>query len=399
MFYHDLKMQPLIYQDDLGRFAASVEAARDGTKKIESCMEGKLLDLHTDKSCLMLFGSKSQIKSAQEELEQNPIKLYGKALKEKLKEKYLGDIIHRDGNAASVEATVKDRYGRILVGTFEIRKVVEDCRSQKVGGIKAGLQLWETSYIPSLLNNCKTWVEISEETVNKLEGLQNLFYRILLNVPRTTPKASLSWELGGLKMKWRIIKEKLIFIKHILQLESSALAKQILEIQVQENLPGLSKECKEFIDLLNLPNIFELELTSQEWKSLVKKAVKKANANELKEQMLSYKKVKDRKITKDNYGLKPYIETLSLHQARLVFKHRASMSQFVKMNYKGSKAYKAEGWKCEECCKLDTEDHLLDCSGYKELRKNLDLENELELSEYLYKIYEKRKTNNTVTRI
>ena len=69
------------------------------------------------------------------------------------------------------------------------------------------------------------------------------------------------------------------------------------------------------------------------------------------------------------------------------------------MNYNGSKAYNAEGWKCEECCKLDTEDHLLDCSGYKELRKNLDLENELELSEYLYKIYEKRKTNNTVTRI
>ena len=32
---------------------------------------------------------------------------------------------------------------------------------------------WETAYIPSLLNNCQTWIEISDTTVNKLEKLQN----------------------------------------------------------------------------------------------------------------------------------------------------------------------------------------------------------------------------------
>ena len=128
------------------RFSTFVQAAQDGTRKIESCMESKLLDLHSDKSCFMIFGSARKKKAAHDELDANPIKLYDNPMKEKVKEKYLEDLIHSDGNLASVQATVNDRYGRILVGTFEIR-------SKQVGGIKAGIQLWETAYITSLLNN------------------------------------------------------------------------------------------------------------------------------------------------------------------------------------------------------------------------------------------------------
>ena len=140
-------------------------------------MESKLLDLHSDKSCFLIIGNQSQRKIAHKELETNPIRLYGKPMKEKQKEKYLGDFIHNEGNSASAEATVTDRYGRILVGALEIRHIVENSRSQQVGGIKAGMHLWETSYIPSLLNNCQTWVEISGDTVEQLEELQNKFFR------------------------------------------------------------------------------------------------------------------------------------------------------------------------------------------------------------------------------
>ena len=181
-------------------------------------------------------------------------------MKEKRKEKYLGDFIDGNGNKASVEATVVDRYGRILDGTFQIRQVVEDCRSNALGGIKAGVELWEIAYIPSLLNNCQTWVEIGNDTIDKLEELQNTFFRSLLSVPRTTPKPALIWELGCLKMKWRIIQQKLIFMNHILHLEPESLAWQVQEIEEKENLPGLTQECKEQIEKLNLPNIFKVNI-------------------------------------------------------------------------------------------------------------------------------------------
>ena len=113
------------------------------------------------------------------------------------------------------------------MGAFEIMQVVEDCRSQRVGGAKAGLDLWETAFIPSLLNNCETWVEASDNTIEKLEELQNKFYRNLLSVPRTTPKPSLIWEMGGMKMKWRIIQKKLIFMNHVLHLGQDSLARQV----------------------------------------------------------------------------------------------------------------------------------------------------------------------------
>ena len=73
---------------DLGRFANSIQSAQDGTMKIESCMESKLLDLHADKSCLILIGNPDQRKATQMELKLNPIKLYGKIMKEKQSEKY-----------------------------------------------------------------------------------------------------------------------------------------------------------------------------------------------------------------------------------------------------------------------------------------------------------------------
>ena len=76
--------------------------------------------------------------------------------------RYLGDYIHNDWNTVSAEATVGDWYCWTLVGGMEIRQVIECCRSQQVGCLKAGMHPWETTHIPSLLNNCQTWVEISE---------------------------------------------------------------------------------------------------------------------------------------------------------------------------------------------------------------------------------------------
>ena len=56
VFYYDVKLQPLIYQDDLGRFASSKTEAQAGNEMIEACMETKVLDLHQDKSCFILIG-------------------------------------------------------------------------------------------------------------------------------------------------------------------------------------------------------------------------------------------------------------------------------------------------------------------------------------------------------
>ena len=208
----------------------------------------------------------------------------------------------------------------------------------------------------------------------------------LLNVPRTTPKPSLIWEMGGMKMKWRIIQKKLIFMNHVMHLDEGSLARQIQEVQEKKNLPGLTQECKELISSLKLPCIFTEKMPKPKWKILVKASVEEANEEEIRDAMKGYKKLRNRKIIADEYGLKEYTKELSLYESRTIFKHRTSMTQFVKLNYKGTPKYRQQGWKCDECLCLDSEDHLLWCGGYENLRTGLDLENYKQLSLYLHRI-------------
>ena len=91
IYYYDVRLQPLIYQDDLGKFSSCRLDAQAGNDRIEACMETKLLDLHPDKSCYILIGNKRSTLEISQELKQYPLTLYGKDMKEKVSEKNLGD--------------------------------------------------------------------------------------------------------------------------------------------------------------------------------------------------------------------------------------------------------------------------------------------------------------------
>ena len=390
IFYHNVRLQPLIYQDDLGKFSSSRMDAQAGNDKIEACMETKVLDLHQDKSCYILIGNKKTTETISYELKICPLTLYGKRMKEKTSEKYLGDFIHCGGVAKSVEATVNERYGKMFTAYNEIKAIVEDCRSTTLGGLKVGLDIWESAYIPSLLNNSSTWMEIEQSTIDKLEDMQNTLYRSLLNVPYTTPKAALIWEVGGVKMKFRIMMQKLIFMNHILHLEEDALAKQIQTAQKINNVKGLTQEVEMFIAQLSLPNCFNTRIPKTKWKTLVKKAIARANENEIRLATLSYKKMKNRILENEKFECKECLSNLSLSQARTMFKHKYSMTENVKMNYKGDQSYAKSLWKCNQCKNQDTNSHLLWCSGYKELRKGLNLKDDKDLCSYIQKVIQMR---------
>ena len=100
-------------------------------------------------------------------------------------------------------------------------------------------------------------------------------YRVLLNVSRTCPIPALCWELGGIQMRYRVIQTKLIFLWHLDNLEDGTLAKDILEVQKTQHLPGMVQECLEWINILKLPNVLEQRITKTQWKNLVKKTILK----------------------------------------------------------------------------------------------------------------------------
>ena len=126
---------------------------------------------------------------------------------------------------------------------------------------------------------------MSEDSLKLLENLQNTMYRTLLNVPKTCPIPALCWDLGGIQMKFRIKQKKLEFLWHLLDLEEGALAKEILNVQILYNMPGLVSECTEWIKESSLPDIFVEKLSKIQWKKTVKAKMLEENEKDLKLKM------------------------------------------------------------------------------------------------------------------
>ena len=56
-------------------------------------------------------------------------------------EKYLGNYMHCNGNADSVNATVDTRSGPTSSAINETKSVIEDCRSSTAGGLWVELEI------------------------------------------------------------------------------------------------------------------------------------------------------------------------------------------------------------------------------------------------------------------
>ena len=78
-------------------------------------------------------------------------------VKERVSDKYLGQILHGGGLEQSALATVQDRAGRIKGATMEIKSIIEEFQMQAMGGMRAAWDLWEKALIPSLLSGSGTW--------------------------------------------------------------------------------------------------------------------------------------------------------------------------------------------------------------------------------------------------
>ena len=84
-------------------------------------------------------------------MEKNPISFSKFNLKEKDKNKYLGQIIKSD-LATSALKTVKDRVGKIKGASIEIKAIIEEFKIQVLAGCMATWEFWEHALLPSLLS-------------------------------------------------------------------------------------------------------------------------------------------------------------------------------------------------------------------------------------------------------
>jgi hypothetical protein len=227
--------------------------------------------------------------------------------------------------------------------------------------------------IPSLINNCSTWIGITTSLEKKLEDLQEQFIRLMLEVPVSTPKAALRAETGMLSMKHRVWLAKLSMVLHLRKSKSLGLAKQIYPEQVTQGWAGLAAETRTICAALGIGDVNTKEVSKND----IIKAVKLHDGGEIREKMERYDKLDKIKVD-DPTVAKRYMETKAIRDCRMIFRIRTEMMD-LKDNMRNR--YRATDTNCEACKAHvpESQAHVMECSAYEEFRVGRDLEEDKEM--------------------
>ena len=379
MYYGRVRFETAAYQDDISKPCGDVWSAQVGMTRLASMLGARGLAAHPEKTGYLVYGTKNFKEEMEEELERKPL-VFGKfEAKRKQSDKYLGKTLHEGGLAMSVEATILERKGKVQGAIYTTASILDTVQMQAMGGLMAAKYLWEGAIVPSLLSGAGTWVGCTARQEEMCEQLQELFWRTILQVPRSTPRVSLRAETGSRKMKYRIWKLKVLLVMRI-RMQERSLAKAIHEEQVAMGWPGLAKEVEQICKEIGVKDANK-EIVRKE---KLEEAVAYADYKEMKEEMNKYVKLQEVKDS-DMRQEQDYMHEKAVDKARKAFRLRTKMTKCVKMNYKN--LYKGN-LKCDKCESgdEDTQEHLMVCMGWEEERGSLDMLRIMDQVEFITRV-------------
>ena len=388
--YGNVPLAPLMYQDDLADGSDSIENARIANRRVDFLTKQRGLDLNREKTVCILIGTKKQKEAANKQLKEAPLMCGSFEMKVKQVDKWLGQYLSSKGLADSVSETVAAREGKIRGACLEIAQIVNDWRSHVAGGMVTASLLWEVCCVPSLIHGAGTWVEISPGTEQRLNQIQQWFWRLILQVGPGAPLASLAWDTACMDMKLRVWIEKLMLVLHLRTLGEDALAHVTYQEQRAEGWPGLAAEAESICQELQVESCNVTQCGKKEYRKIVTEACHVKNEEILRK--MSVGKEKCDKMGGESYGKKNYIAMKSIKEVRIWYRSRYGQQPFAG-NFSKDRKYAKYNWLCRCGIQREKEIHITsqDCPVYNDLReKYTDLDNDEDLVRYFQEVLERR---------
>ena len=137
--------------------------------------------------------------------------------------------------------------------------------------------------MPSLLSGAGTWVGATAEEYERCDKLQDMFWRVIMELPESYPRIALRAETRIITMKYRVWQQKLLLLRRIQRQSQETLSRQILEAQ-QANL---SAEVKDICLELGIPYINENNMSERD----IQKAVLEHHNRQLVLEVSKSKKI------------------------------------------------------------------------------------------------------------
>ena len=177
-------------------------------------------------------------------------------------------LIHQEGCKKSITETIDIRIKKQKSKIEEIISLAESPVMSITGNSVPAFKLFDSIIIPSLLNNCESWIGITDKHISTLQDFQNDFIRRVLWVPNSTPKPLLQRDLGLMPL-WRIGKSKRNFVSKVMEKDKSNLYRKTIISEVLNNIIGLGYECSNLCKELGLNDIITSSYTKFELRNAI----------------------------------------------------------------------------------------------------------------------------------
>jgi hypothetical protein len=221
-------------------------------------------------------------------------------------------------------------------------------------------------------------MEIKDQTVKRLDEIQDLFGRALLQVPQSSPRLATRAALGLQGMQWRVWEAKILLVLAIWRQEDGCLAREVLQEQVRMGWPGLGSEVQAICQAIGIQDATEEKTTLE--KEDVKEAIKMNHLKYLKETMRGEKL---RILAQTHMRERKEYTKYSVEECRMAF--RLETFQFDCRANMPTRY--GRDLRCRACCPLDggepgpggaaredhveSQEHLEVCKAYAELWQGL----------------------------
>ena len=332
--------------DDVASFALSGSDAIKTNAIINSKVETKKLEFGASKCYNIHIG---KLKDTHLKL-----KVHSDVINVKEYETYLGDIICSSGTN---ENNIEHRKSQGLAAINQITSILS-LTSLGHFHFEIALILRDAILISKLVFNSEVWYNLTTKQIEKLEQIDEMFLRRILNVAKTSPKIGLYIECGKMPIRFIVKMRRILYLWHILTREGCELINKFYRVQNYSPSEGdwvlqIRKDMAEI--KLNLSEE-EISLMSRyKFKKLVKQKINECAISYL----VARKKQKLMNLNIQTFEPQDYIisKNLSISEVQNLFKIRNSMVD-VKENFKSGH----ENMSCRLCFESsESQSHLLDC--------------------------------------
>ena len=368
MYKEEVGIPPLAMIDDLISVSkCGIESVKTNTflnaksslKKLQFGMS-KCHKLHVGQhksTCPDLYLDEWRVKTVDETetVTQQDVQEDEHVVEEVSDEKYLGDIISKDGkNSKNIKARVAKALGSIK----QIMEILENICFGPYQ-FQVALVLRNALLLSSLMFNSEAWYNVTDSDITELEKVDEKLLRKVLECPESTPREMLYLELGCLPLRFILMSRRIMFLQTILQEDKSSLLHRFFKAQLNHPTKGdWCQSVKKNIEDLKLDlNFNQIEhMKKEDLQKIIKDACKISALEYLNKVKSKHSKVLH--IPHSTLDMQPYLKPnhITIMEAKFIFSVRTRMLD-VKTNFKN----KYNDLKCPNCMEEDSQSHLLSC--------------------------------------